>query len=432
MGSFVSTTLSRNPPNEGSDATRAVPASVQSVHGRKTHESVQERVACLRERAKAMYAGIDSVREEACTALRDLDVFRQNALSGVEMDQSRDSSELDTARALIGARFLELCEEIAQIEAKKVSRLEEELVLVDAALEDLAEAHDVGKLQPLSVVDAEPREPPIIRVVRALGDDGLLRLASICAPCAIEASDVIVGALPAFALVSAPTIEGAGGMLRFSITLGDSDEPRCPEEALLALAYVARRVRVLAHNEADPSGTALHAQASVNADRFAVDVGVAIPWSFTSTAAGAIVVDGVFLHGELIRRTSVGPGAETPPHFPARIAAMPHNPLDVFSLCYLRVGRWHVGRTDDVLVLWNDQEQAPGWELGMRGSFFITDPNYPLTPVTRVSQSSGPLYPTVGIAMSLAPHKPCTGLRGIRRPVTGGLGRKIQSCEAPT
>ena len=252
-----------------------------------------------------------------------------------------------------------------------MAKLERELVLVDAKLE--AALGDTGGEDPLEhpeAGDVEPVEPVVLRVVAASDDAAapLPRLAFICAPRAAVASDVVVGAFPAYAVASRSRGDGESGVsdgaIRFDLSLRDSYAPRCSEEAVLALADLARRVRVSAHDEADPSVSLLRVRASVDAARFVVCMDVELPSGFKASSDSAIVIEGVSLLGEPVE--SHVPDSGAPSGFPARVLSLPMDPLELFKACFVRVGRWTIGLVDEgFLVLWNDKEEkSAGWELG--------------------------------------------------------------------
>jgi hypothetical protein len=243
-----------------------------------------------------------------------------------------------------------------------VAKLEEELVHVDARLALAEGSAGAGE----EWIDPEPTEPSFLRVVAARAGDN--SLAVLCAPRAVLASDVIISSVPEFAPLGGTPSDSdtACNVVRLDLSLRESYEYRCVEEADAALSLVARRVKVAAFDSTDPARAKLCTCAAFDAIRRVVSVAIELPLSFDPSPDRAVIVEGVFLRGDPVTEiTSKDPSKSNLMVFPLRIRSLPSEPLEVMKLAFIRVGRWNFGRTHDGLVFWNDGvEGQDGWELG--------------------------------------------------------------------
>lgn len=97
----------------------------------------------------------------------------------------------------------------------------------------------------------------------------------------------------------------------------------------------------------------------------AVSVDVIVsPISGDSAAERAVIIDGIILHGDPVVKINSDLSSGDV-HFPHRISVLTLEPLELLDRCFLRCGRWNIGRSDDFLVFWNDHEEGTDdWELG--------------------------------------------------------------------
>lgn len=317
----------------------------------------------LRGLVRLLHEHVATVGGEAAAARQVVCQLADRAREAIGAGLEGDPEAL--ARS-IDASLTDLLSQIDHAEASKTARLEEELVTVDAEIEACEKCGPDAETGGRKLF-ARPVELPLLRAV-PVSPTPSVRLATICAPRGLRASDLYLRASPS---LDYSTFE-------LDLSLDDAYECRAPGEADTALDAAVAHVRVQAHLEIAGSAEKLSLSSSVthHAHRCCVCVSLRVP---DGTSPGSVVViTGAWVGGSAIS-PRLGVGLELPARFPA----LPEAPVLLRSH-FIRLGCWTVVRAvpedpgdgqPDALLLWNDA--APGsdmWaavELGDTNGWFI-------------------------------------------------------------
>ena len=314
----------------------------------------------LRGLVRLLHEHVVTVCGEAAAARQVVSQLADRAREAIGAGLEGDPEAL--ARA-IDASLADLLSQIDHAEACKTARLEEELVVVDAeieACEKVGPAADLGS----SKLFARAVELPLLRAVPVSS----VRLATICAPRGLRASDLYLRASPSL----------NNSSFELDLALDDAYECRAPGEADAALDAVVAHVRVQAHLEIARSADKVSLSSSVTHDKHRCCVCVSLRVPDGTSPGAVVVVTGAWVGGNAIS-PRLGVGLELPACFPV----FPEAPVLLRSH-FIRLGCWTVARAvpedpgdgqTEALLLWNDALQGCNtWaavELGDTNGWFV-------------------------------------------------------------